>query len=256
MSATINFPEGDKLTRELPRHVAIVMDGNGRWAKQRKWIRHMGHKAGVKAVKGMVESCAEKGIEVLTLFAFSSENWRRPRKEVGLLMELFYSTLQQEVAALHKNNVRLRFIGNRGDLPEKLVAHMYQAETTTGDNTGLTLVVAANYGGRQDIMQAVATIARRVEAGELRASEIDEDLLARELSLADLPEPDLFIRTGGEKRISNFLMWQLAYTELYFTETLWPDFDRQCFDEALTSYTNRQRRFGLTGEQVEHLKGA
>ena len=241
---------------KLPRHVAIIMDGNGRWAKQRFMPRIAGHRAGVEAVRNTVRACSRKGIEVLTLFAFSSENWRRPREEVTLLMELLLGALQREVKKLHENNVRLRFIGERGAFADKLVAKMNDAEQLTRDNTGLQLVIAVNYGGRWDITQAARRLAREVAAGELAAEAIDEACLQARLSLAGLPEPDLFIRTGGEQRVSNFLLWQLAYTELYFTDTLWPDFDDQAFEAALDSFAGRQRRFGRTGEQVEQMQGA
>ena len=241
---------------DVPRHIAIIMDGNGRWARGKHLPRHAGHREGVKAVRRVVEACKLKGVEALTLFAFSSENWRRPQQEVGLLMELFLHTLKKEVNRLHRNGVQLRFIGERSAFPAKLQALMSAAEQQTAHNADLTLTVAANYGGRWDISQAARKLAQRVVDGELAPAEVDEDKLAAELSLADLPEPDLFIRTGGEQRISNYLLWQLAYTELYFTDTLWPDFDAQAFDTALRSFSGRQRRFGRTGEQVEQLKGA
>jgi undecaprenyl diphosphate synthase len=233
-----------------PRHVAIIMDGNGRWASRRRLPRFAGHKAGVETVKEVVRACGEKGIEVLTLFAFSSENWRRPQEEVGLLMGLFMTALDQQVRKLHEHNIRLRIIGDRSAFSRTLQQRIEAAEALTGSNSGLNLVIAANYGGRWDVVQATRIIAARVGAGELNADEIDSALMQSLLSLSDLPEPDLFIRTGGEKRVSNFLLWHLAYTELYFTDTLWPDFDRQAFDGALTSFATRQRRFGRTGDQV------
>ncbi|OGT18671.1 MAG: di-trans,poly-cis-decaprenylcistransferase [Gammaproteobacteria bacterium RBG_16_57_12] len=235
----------------IPRHVAIIMDGNGRWAKQRKRPRIFGHQAGVESVRGIVKQCAAKGIEILTLFAFSSENWRRPEEEVGLLMDLFLIALEREANRLHKNNVRLRIIGERSAFSDKLQRKITEAEQLTRDNTGLIVVVAANYGGRWDISQAAQTLAQQVAAGALELRDITPERLAAQLSLADLPEPDLFIRTGGEQRISNFLLWQLAYTELYFTEVLWPDFDETEFEQALNSFAGRQRRFGRTGDQVE-----
>ncbi|MFZ5593513.1 MAG: isoprenyl transferase [Pseudomonadota bacterium] len=235
----------------LPRHVAIIMDGNGRWAKKRFLPRIAGHKAGVEAVRGVVRACARRGIEALTLFAFSTENWRRPKSEVGLLMELFMMALERETLRLHEGNVRLKVIGERGALSQKLQDRIAEAEALTAANTGLTVVVAANYGGRWDITQAAQAVARKVVAAELQPAQITEDLLAQHMSLHGLPEPDLFIRTGGEERISNFLLWQLAYTEFYFTETLWPDFDERVFEDALNSFTTRQRRFGRTGDQVE-----
>jgi len=233
-----------------PRHVAIIMDGNGRWASRRRLPRFAGHKAGVETVKEVVRACGEKGIEVLTLFAFSSENWRRPQEEVGLLMGLFMTALDQQVRKLHEHNIRLRIIGDRSAFSRTLQQRIEAAEALTGNNSGLNLVIAANYGGRWDVVQATRIIAARVGAGALNPDEIDSALMQSLLSLSDLPEPDLFIRTGGEKRVSNFLLWHLAYTELYFTDTLWPDFDRQAFDGALASFATRQRRFGRTGDQV------
>ncbi len=238
-----------------PRHVAIVMDGNGRWARQRKLPRFAGHTAGVDTVKGVVRACVEKGIEVLTLFAFSSENWRRPRDEVSMLMGLFISALDQQVKKLHDNDIRLRVIGDRSAFNPALQKKIRDAEALTRDNGKLTLVIAANYGGRWDILEAARAVARTVAAGALEPEEISEEHLSHHMSLKDLPEPDLFIRTGGEQRISNFLLWDMAYTELYFTETLWPDFNRAAFDEALASYARRQRRFGRTSEQVAAARG-
>ncbi len=256
MPTTPPIPDDARLASTVPRHVAIIMDGNGRWAKARRLPRHFGHKAGVESVRRVVEACIDRGVEVLTLFAFSSENWRRPKTEVGLLMELFLSTLQREIKKLHKNGVRLRIIGEREQFADKLCEHIVAGEQLTANNTRLTLVVAANYGGRGDIVRAARRLFAQVSAGELTAKELTEERLGAALSLADLPEPDLFIRTGGEQRISNFLLWELAYTELYFTDILWPDFDNVAFNQALHSYAGRQRRFGHTGEQVERLKGA
>ena len=241
---------------KLPRHVAIIMDGNGRWAEQRRKPRIAGHRAGVESVRNVVQVCGEKGITALTLFAFSSENWRRPEQEVGLLMELFLMALQRESKKLHKNNVCLRVIGNLSGFSEKLQQEIARAEALTKDNTGLNLVIAANYGGRWDIAQAAQKLAQQVSDGMLSPNDINEELIGQKLSLADLPEPDLFIRTGGEQRISNFLLWQLAYTELYFIDTLWPDFDSEVFAKALESFSGRQRRFGRTGNQVEQSKHA
>jgi len=234
----------------LPRHVAIIMDGNGRWAERRGLPRFAGHRAGVEAVREVVRACSAQHIEVLTLFAFSSENWRRPRREVSLLMALFASALAREARRLHGANVRLRVIGARAAFPARLQRAIAAAEALTRDNTGLELVVAANYGGRWDITEATRELARRVACGELAPEAIDEAMLDSALALAGLPEPDLFIRTGGEQRISNFLLWQLAYCELYFTDTLWPDFGVAAFRQALGSFTRRQRRFGRTGEQL------
>ena len=235
---------------KVPRHIAIIMDGNGRWARERHRPRFFGHKAGVETVRVIVRACAELGVEVLTLFAFSSENWRRPKDEVGLLMGLFKSALDQEVRKLHRNNIRLRVIGDREGFGAGLRKRIAAAEALTCGNTALELVIAANYGGRWDIARAARAVARRVEAGELPAEQVTADLIEQHLALSDLPAPDLFIRTGGEQRISNFLLWQLAYTEFYFTDTLWPEFGRADLDHALASYATRQRRFGRTGEQV------
>ena len=241
---------------KLPRHVAIIMDGNGRWASQRRMPRIAGHRAGVSSVRATVEACGKLGIEVLTLFAFSSENWRRPQQEVGLLMELFLSALQHESKKLDDNNVKLQVIGDQSRFSDKLRQEIAKAERLTEGNTGLRLVVAANYGGRWDITQAAQRLAAEVESGSLEAHQISEEHLNRHLCLAGLPEPDLFIRTGGEQRISNFLLWQLAYTELYFTDVLWPDFDQTVFKQALDSFAGRQRRFGRTGGQVEQMQSA
>ena len=239
-----------RITR-IPQHVAIIMDGNGRWAKKRNLPRHAGHKAGVESVRISVEQCAKHGVEVLTLFAFSSENWQRPKKEVGLLLDLFMTALQRDVKRLQKNNVRLRVIGDRTAFPEKLQQRIRIAEASTAENTGLILQIAANYGGRWDITQAARRLAEKVKAGDLEPEEISEATLAAELSFAGLPEPDLFIRTGGEQRISNFILWQMAYSEFYFSDRLWPDFDAAALDEALVAFGQRERRFGLTSEQLE-----
>lgn len=242
--------DSTEVSAKCPRHVAIIMDGNGRWANRRRLPRFAGHKAGVETVKGVVRACAEHGVEVLTLFAFSSENWRRPEEEVGLLMGLFMTALEQQVRKLHENNIRLRIIGDRSAFSRMLQERIEAAENLTRDNSGLNLVIAANYGGRWDMTQAARIIAERARDGELSPEQVTPDLVQSLLSLADLPEPDLFIRTGGEKRVSNFLLWQLAYTELFFTDTLWPDFDRQAFEGALASFATRQRRFGRTGDQI------
>ena len=223
------------------------MDGNGRWAKNRFLPRVAGHRKGVDAVRGVVQACAERGVEALTLFAFSSENWRRPADEVSLLMQLFVSALQQEVEKLHRNGIRFRVIGDTSALDRLLAELIRDAESLTANNTGLTLTVAANYGGRWDILQAVESLRR--EHGADGPAWTEEQLLSR-LCLGDLPEPDLFIRTGGEQRISNFLLWQLAYTELYFSDILWPDFDAKALDLAIMSYRQRERRFGRTSDQV------
>ena len=240
----------------LPQHVAVIMDGNGRWAKSRGLPRVAGHRKGVERVRDTVTACVEKGIKNLTLFAFSSENWRRPPQEVKLLLELFLTALGSEVRKLHKNNVCFRVIGDTARFGEKIVARIRQAEMLTRDNQALTLTIAANYGGRWDIAQACAQLAQRAVAGELDPATITEASIEPYLSLAGVPEPDLFIRTGGEQRISNFLLWQLAYTEMYFTPVLWPEFDRAQFEQALASYAGRQRRFGLTGDQIEAARHA
>jgi len=240
----------------LPRHIAIIMDGNGRWARSRMMPRSIGHREGVKSVRRVVEACINKGVRALTLFAFSSENWRRPTDEVSLIMGLFVHTLKKEVNSLDRNGVRLRFIGDRDAFSEDLRTLIEEAEVQTRDNTKLDLVIAANYGGQWDITRAFKNLAGKIESGELQAEDITSDLIADEMSMSDLSLPDLFIRTGGEQRISNFLLWQLAYTELYFTEVLWPAFDERQLDEAILWYANRQRRFGQTGEQVEQIKGA
>ena len=240
--------------KRLPRHIAIIMDGNGRWAQQRKLPRHAGHRAGVKSVRMVVEQCARRGIDVLTLFAFSSENWARPRQEVSQLMDLFMNALRGEIKRLQKNRVRLRIIGERRAFSEKLQKRIADAERATKDNDGLTLQIAANYGGRWDITEAARKLGSMVSNGMLRPEDITPDTLAAQLSFPDLPDPDLFIRTGGEQRISNFLLWQTAYSELYFSDRLWPDFDENEFELALTDFSQRQRRFGKTGDQVDHRK--
>ena len=235
----------------LPRHVAIIMDGNGRWAKQRHLPRVAGHKVGVESVRETVKTCVSKGIEVLTLFAFSSENWQRPVQEVSFLMNLFLLVLDREVKKLHKQNIQLRIIGDRSRFDERLQQRMQKAEELTANNTGLKLVVAANYGGRWDIEEAVRGIAIDVEQGKITSQDISSELIHSKLTLADLPEPDLFIRTSGEQRISNFMLWQLSYTELYFTEVYWPDFNAAEFEKALEFYAQKERRFGCTSEQLK-----
>lgn len=238
-------------TVQLPRHIAIIMDGNGRWAKNRFLPRTAGHHAGVSSVRKVIEYCGSAGVEALTLFAFSSENWRRPQQEVSVLMGLFLATLERETERLNKSNIRLRVIGDRTAFAPQLQATIADAERLTSANTGLNVVIAANYGGRWEITEAVRRVVSQVSGGLLSPEAITTEVFASNLSLAGLPEPDLFIRTGGEKRISNFLLWQLAYTELYFTDTLWPDFDETALEEAIKDYSGRQRRFGYTGEQVE-----
>jgi undecaprenyl diphosphate synthase len=247
---SVSAQQAAEMTQHNPRHIAIIMDGNGRWAQKKMMPRIMGHRAGVKAVRAIVEYCTQQGVEVLTLFAFSSENWRRPKEEVSLLMNLFMATLQTEINRLHENNIRLRFIGNTVSFDVKLQEKISAGVVQTQHNTGLNLVIAANYGGRWDLTEAAKTIAADVLAGTMTLADITEELMQRHLAVADLPEPDLFIRTGGEQRISNFLLWQLAYTELYFTDRLWPDFDQAALEQAIISYKGRQRRFGRTGDQV------
>lgn len=234
-------------TTAVPRHIAIVMDGNGRWAKKRLLPRVAGHKRGVETVRNVVKLCIDHGVEHLTLFAFSSENWRRPADEVSFLMNLFLQALRDEVARLHKNNIRLRVIGDLTRFDPTLVSTIRDAEAQTAGNSALTLSIAANYGGRWDIVHAMN---RLREARPDHVGDFSEEDLAPFLCLADAPEPDLFIRTGGEQRVSNFLLWQLAYAEFYFTDRLWPDFDEAAFAEALESYRRRERRFGRTSEQV------
>jgi len=234
----------------LPRHVAIIMDGNGRWAERRHRPRTIGHRAGARAVNLCIDHCLERGIEALTLFAFSSENWQRPREEVGALMQLFMRALDREVDELVRRGVRLRFIGERSAFAPELQQRMARGEQLTVGNSRLHLSIAANYGGRWDIAAACRRLAQQVADGRLAAGSIDEAALGAELALADLPPPDLFIRTGGEQRISNFLLWQLAYCELWFTDILWPDLDAATLDLALSEFGRRQRRFGRTGAQV------
>lgn len=240
----------------VPAHVAIVMDGNGRWAHARRMPRTAGHKRGVHVTREIVEACVRRRVKVLTLFAFSSENWRRPKAEVATLMELFFSTLRREARQLAENGVRLRFIGDRDAFPLRLREQIRHAEAMTEAQTTMVLNIAANYGGRWDIAQAVRRLAEEVAAGRARPQEIGEQAIAARLTTAGMADPDLFIRTGGEHRISNFLLWQLAYTELYFTDTLWPDFNADALDLAFQDYARRQRRFGRTGEQVDQGRQA
>lgn len=234
----------------IPHHIAVVMDGNGRWAKKRLLPRIAGHKAGVNSTRSLVENCADYGVKALTIFAFSSENWNRPEKEVKGIMSLFVATLASEVEKLHKKNVQVNFIGDRSRFSESLQLAINETEQLTCNNTGLVLNIAANYGGRWDLLQACKNVVEKIKSGELTNEDLTEDILAKETCLAGLPEPDLFIRTGGESRISNFLIWQLAYTELYFTDVLWPDFDRKALNDALDWYQTRQRRFGKTSDQI------
>jgi undecaprenyl diphosphate synthase len=235
---------------ETPRHIAIIMDGNGRWAEARGLPRHAGHKEGVRPVRLCIEECARRKIGALTLFAFSSENWRRPAVEVGSLMQLFLEAIDREVDELHRNGVRLRFIGDRQQLSVRLQARMAASEELTAANAGLKVQVAVSYGGRWDIVQAARKLALAAASGQLNPADIDETRFAQALALEDLPDPDLFIRTGGDHRISNFLLWNLAYTEIFFCDTLWPDFDAAQFEAALDSFAGRERRYGLTREQA------
>ncbi len=234
----------------VPRHLAIIMDGNGRWAQRRRRPRAIGHRAGARAVNLAIDFCLERGIGALTLFAFSSENWGRPQEEVGALMKLFLNALEREVDELDRRGVRVRFIGERSLFPDAIRERMAAAERQTAHNTRLQLSIAASYGGRQDIATAARVLAEDVAAGRLRPEDIDEAAVGARMALADLPAPDLFIRTGGDHRVSNFLLWQLAYTELWFTETLWPDVDAGVLQQALDDYAGRERRFGLTSAQV------
>lgn len=244
---TEKFSEPSKM---LPGHIAIIMDGNGRWARANGQPRHAGHRAGVKATRKVVESVAQRGIKTLTLFAFSSENWNRPSEEVTSLMSLFIEVLKREVDSLHKNGIRIRFIGAREQLSKRLQKMLLAAEAKTAANDRMDLVLAVAYGGRWDITQAVRKIATEIQSGSMAPADITEEDLASRLSLAELSAPDLLIRTGGERRISNFLLWDIAYSEFYFTDTLWPQFDDSDLDEALAFYGKRQRRFGRTGDQV------
>jgi undecaprenyl diphosphate synthase len=234
----------------LPQHVAIIMDGNGRWAKKRHLPRVAGHRRGLEAVRAVTRACIERGISHLTLFAFSSENWRRPEDEISVLQQLFVMALEQEVDRLHRNGIRLKVIGELSAFNPHIVELVAAAEALTKDNQRLTLTIAANYGGRKDLLQAVEKMVQASSVGTTHYSEPD---LARHMALNYAPEPDLFIRTGGEQRISNFVLWHLAYTELYFTDTLWPDFDDAAFDVALAWYRDRERRFGRTSEQLEDV---
>jgi undecaprenyl diphosphate synthase len=243
-SSTLKIPEANG----VPRHIAVIMDGNGRWAKQRFLPRVAGHKRGLEAVRATVKACVQRGVEYLTLFAFSSENWRRPQDEVKFLMQLFMAALEQEIDKLHTNGVRFRVVGDLSRFEPRIVALVHEAEARTAGNDGLLLTVAANYGGRWDVLQAVAKMLK--DRPELAAGFSEADLTPY-FCMSHAPEPDLFIRTGGEQRISNFLLWQLAYTELCFVDTLWPDFDAAALDRAIESYQQRERRFGRTSEQVQ-----
>ncbi len=246
-SSTLTIPDVAK----IPRHIAIIMDGNGRWAKRRFMPRIMGHQRGVESLRTTIKACRDLGVEYLTVFAFSSENWRRPADEVSFLMSLFMKMLEREVASIHQNNIRLKVIGDRTPLDAGLKQAIADAEALTASNAGLTLTIAANYGGRWDVMHAVHEMLK--DHPDL-ATSFNEQNLQPYLSMNDAPEPDLFIRTGGEKRISNFMLWQLAYTELYFTDTLWPAFGRRALELAIASYQQRERRFGRTSDQLTAAK--
>ncbi len=243
-SSTLDIPG----TAPVPRHVAIIMDGNGRWAKKRFLPRIAGHKRGVETVREVIKACVKRGVSYLTLFAFSSENWRRPPEEVSFLMQLFLRALEEEVSKLNDNGIRFKVVGDLSRFEPKLIEVIQHAEAQTQNNSVLTLTVAANYGGRWDIMQAVE---KMLAAHPERCASFTENDLAEHLALNYAPEPDLFIRTGGEERVSNFLLWQLAYSEFYFTDTLWPEFDSAAFDKAIESYQRRERRFGRTSEQLQ-----
>jgi undecaprenyl diphosphate synthase len=248
MSTSIS--DNEAVEGGIPRHVAVIMDGNNRWAKKRLMPGVAGHKAGVDAVRAVVETSAEQGIEVLTLFAFSSENWRRPEKEVNALMQLFIVALEREVKKLHKNNIRLVVMGDKSAFQQKIQHLISDAEQLTVNNDRMTLVIAANYGGQWDIAQAAKRIAQDVEAGKLSAEDINEQVFHKYTWLNEFPAPDLMIRTGGEERISNFMLWQTAYSEFYFSDALWPDFKQQEYKKALAAFANRIRRFGRTDDQL------
>lgn len=235
----------------VPQHIAIIMDGNGRWAEKRHYPRFIGHRAGAKVVIDIVDHCVKLNIKVLSLFAFSSENWRRPSKEVRLLMELFHAALEHQLQRIHQNNIRLQIIGDVHKFLPSLRRQIQRLQQLTECNTGLILNIAANYGGRWDIVQAVQTIARRAIMGKISINMISEQMISDSLTTAVLPEPDLFIRTGGEQRVSNFLLWQMAYTEFFFTDILWPDFNVSALNRAISSFTERERRFGKTSEQLQ-----
>lgn len=236
--------------KQVPRHIAIVMDGNGRWARQQNRPRFWGHKRGVERVRSSVEACIEMGVEALTLFAFSTENWKRPEEEVSFLMDLFMSSLKREVKRLHKNGIRLSIIGDRTRFSEKLQMAIAESEALTRGNTRLSLNIAANYGGRWDITEATRQLCMDVADGKVDPDQITQEMVQQRITLSDLPEPELFIRTGGEKRVSNFLLWQMAYCEFYFSDLFWPEFDRSALENAISSFGERQRRFGRTSEQL------
>ncbi|WED28323.1 isoprenyl transferase [Vibrio sp. DW001] len=247
------MPDIQVSSSHFPKHIAVIMDGNGRWAKARGKPRAFGHRAGAKAVRKTITGAAKLGVKAITLFAFSSENWRRPEEEVNLLMELFISALTREVKKLHKNNLQLRVVGNVSQFNSKLQKKIAEAEVLTTNNTGMVVNIAANYGGKWDITEAAKSIALKVQEGSLQPSDITEELFAKELTMSDLPEVDLLIRTSGECRISNFMLWQLAYAEMYFTDVLWPDFDEDKLVDAVSWFVSRERRFGCTSGQIKAL---
>ena len=251
MKVQSSAPDMDSVQSSIPRHVAIIMDGNNRWAKQRGLRGVEGHKQGARTVRETVENCARAGVEVLTVYAFSSENWRRPQDEVNALMNLFLEALADEVPDLHKNGIRLLFIGDLAAFSDELQGKMQQAMDQTAANQQMVFAVAVNYGGQWDITNAARQLALQVKAGALEPEQITTELMQSHIALGDFPAPDLCIRTGGDNRISNFLLWQIAYSELYFTDLFWPDFDRQALEEAFADYQRRQRRFGRTSEQIE-----
>ncbi len=250
MSKIANARELNNEYDSVPNHVSIIMDGNGRWAYQKGLPRTEGHREGLQRVKQIVKICPNLGINILTIFAFSSENWKRPSDEVDYLLELFLQVLEDEVSELHERGVSLRFIGNLNAFPTSLRKKMDSVERATTGNKALVLNVAVNYGGKWDMVQAVRSICKGVKNGEKSLSSIDESLLSNHLCLSDFPDPDLLIRTGGEKRLSNYLLWQLAYTELYFTDVYWPDFGVENFKAAVESFSKRERRFGMTSDQI------
>jgi undecaprenyl diphosphate synthase len=246
-----NSSTSDKEFKNIPKHIAVIMDGNGRWAQAQGKTRVSGHKAGVESVRAVVKGARKLGVEALTLFAFSSENWQRPEKEVTVLMDLFMYVLTKEVKRLHKNNIRFQVIGDLSRFSDKLQKSIQKSEQLTEKNTGLTLSIAANYGGRWDITNAAKQLVKQVESKQISLNDINETSLNQYVCLANLPSLDLLIRTGGDFRISNFLLWQAAYAELYFSETLWPDFNEEAFEKAINVFEQRERRYGKTGEQVK-----
>ena len=238
------------IKERLPRHIAIIMDGNGRWAKQQGNARIFGHRNAIKAVRDVCEGCAELGVGYLTLYAFSTENWNRPKMEVSALMDLLVSTINSETETLIKNNIRLNAIGRLTDLPEKVLTNLKEAISKTKDNIGLTLTLALSYSSKMELVDAFRKIAADVKDGKISADQIDDTVISQSLYTGDMPDPDLLIRTSGELRISNFMLWQLAYSELYFTSTFWPDFDKEELYKAIVDYQQRERRFGMTSEQL------